>query len=139
MIAAVTSPFAGGEIRLRLSSFLGRSADLGPVVQSVMHVDARDLAFTEAADGLRLAQLEVMAMTFGDNGQVAEHYSRGYTVRLTAERYAQALQTGFVYNLRMPVKRRGPISCGSHCATLAPIASARPASSSTCRIWASDS
>ena len=29
------------------------------------------------------------------------------------------------------------ISCGSHCATLAPVASARPASSSTCRIWAS--
>ena len=108
MIAAVTSPFAGGEIRMRLSSFFGRSADLGPVVQSVMHVDARDLAFTEAPDGMRLAQLEVMAMTFGDNGQVADQHSRRYTVRLTAERHAQALQTGFVYNLRMPVKRPGP-------------------------------
>ena len=86
MIAAVTSPFAGGEIRMRLSSFFGRSADLGPVVQSVMHVDARDLAFTEAPDGIRLAQLEVMAMTFGDNGQVADQHSRRYTVRLTAER-----------------------------------------------------
>ena len=49
MIAAVTSPFAGGEITMRLSSFFGRSADVGPVVQSVMHVDARDLAFTEGA------------------------------------------------------------------------------------------
>ena len=29
-------------------------------------------------------------------------------MRLTAERYGQALQTGFVYNLRMPVKRPGP-------------------------------
>ena len=76
-----------------------------------MHVDARDLAFTEAADGMRLAQLEVMAMTFGDNGQVADQHNRRYTVRLTAERHAQALETGFVYNLRMPVKRPGPISC----------------------------
>jgi VWFA-related protein len=108
MIAAVTSPFAGGDIRLRLSSFFGRSGDLGPVVQSVMHVDARDLAFTEAADGMRLAQLEVMATTFGDNGQVADQHSRRYTVRLTAERHAQALQSGFIYNLRMPVKRPGP-------------------------------
>ena len=108
MIAAVTSPFAGGEIRMRLSSFFGRSADLGPVVQSVLHVDARDLAFTEAPDGMRLAQLEVMAMTFGDNGQVADQHSRRYTVRLTAERHAQALQTGFIYNLRMAVKRPGP-------------------------------
>jgi hypothetical protein len=108
MIAAVTSPFAGGDITMRLSSFFGRSSDLGPIVQSVMHVDARDLAFTTAPDGMRLAQLEVMAMTFGDNGQVADQHSRRYTVRLTAERHAQALKTGFVYNLRMPVKQPGP-------------------------------
>ena len=108
MLTAVTSPFAGGDIRMRLSSFFGRSSDLGPVVQSVMHVDARDLAFTTAADGMRLAQLEVMAMTFGDNGQVADQHSRRYTVRLTADRHAQALDTGFVYNLRMPVKQPGP-------------------------------
>ena len=73
-----------------------------------MHVDARDLAFTEAPDGMRLAQLEVMAMTFGDNGQVADQHTCRYAVRLTAERHAQAVQTGFVYNLRMPVKRPGP-------------------------------
>jgi VWFA-related protein len=108
MRAAVTSPFAGGEIRMRLSSFFGRSTDLGPVVQSVMHVDARDLTFTTAQDGVRLAQLEVLAMTFGDNGEVADQHSRRYTVRLTPERHAQALETGFVYNLRMPVKQPGP-------------------------------
>ena len=108
MTAAVTSPFAGGEIRMRLSSFFGRSPDVGPVVQSVMHVDARDLAFTETPDGMRLAQLEVVAMTFGDNGQVADQHTRRYAVRLTAERHAQAVQTGFVYNMRMPVKRPGP-------------------------------
>jgi hypothetical protein len=43
---------------MRLSSFFGRSADLGPVVQSVVHVDARDLAFTDAPDGIRLASVE---------------------------------------------------------------------------------
>ncbi|MFM9709646.1 hypothetical protein, partial [Streptomyces galilaeus] len=88
--------FAGGDIRLRLSSFFGQAADVGPVVQSVMHVDPRDLAFTEAPDGSRVAQLEILAMTFGDNGDVADQQSRKYTVRLAADRYARALESGFV-------------------------------------------
>ena len=95
---------------MRLSSFFGRSSDVGPVVQSVMHVDARDLTFTETPDGMRLAQ----AGSGGDDlrrqrpgRRSAEN--RRYAVRLTAERHAQALQTrSFVYNLRMPVKRPGP-------------------------------
>lgn len=41
MVAAVTSPFAGGDIRLHLSSFFGHHEKLGAFVSSVMHVDAR--------------------------------------------------------------------------------------------------
>ena len=108
MLAAVTSPFAGGDIHLRLSSFFGRSRDAGSVVQSMMHVDPHDLTFTEGADGTRVAQLEVLAMTFGENGTVADQLRRRYTVRFTPDRFAIALQHGFVYNLRLPVKRPGP-------------------------------
>jgi VWFA-related protein len=108
MVAAVTSPFAGGDIRLRLSSFFGQVEKAGPVVLSVMHVDARDLAFSEQPDGTRVAGLDVLAMTFGENGELADQHSRQYTVKLTTERYARAIQSGFVYNMRVPVKRPGP-------------------------------
>jgi len=108
MIAAVTSPFAGGDIRLRLTSFFGQSADTGAVVQSVMHVDARDLAFSEAPDGSRVAQVELLAMTFGDNGEVADQQGQNYTVRLERDRYSRALESGFVYTMRLRVKRPGP-------------------------------
>ena len=108
MLAAVTSPFAGGDIRLRLSSFFRQIDSLGSAVLSMMHVDARDIAFSEEADGTRVAGVEVLAMTFGENGQVADQLSQRYTVRLTAERYAKAIQAGFVYSMRVPVKRPGP-------------------------------
>jgi VWFA-related protein len=108
MVAAVTSPFAGGDIRLKLSSFFGQVDQAGPVVLSVMHVDARDLAFSEQPDGTRVAGLEVLAMTFGENGQVADQHSRRYTVTLTTERFARALEAGFVYTMRVPIKRPGP-------------------------------
>jgi VWFA-related protein len=108
ILAAVTSPFAGSDIRLRLSSFFGQVENAGPVVLSVMHVDARDIGFSEQADGTRVAGLEVLAMTFSENGQVADQHRRRYTVTLTAERYARALEGGFVYTMRVPVKRPGP-------------------------------
>jgi VWFA-related protein len=108
MIAAVTSPFAGGEINLRLTSFFGQVDKVGPVVQSYMHIDAKELTFEERADGTRDAQVEVLAVTFGENGEVADQSSRRYTVTLLPDRYAEALKTGFVYTVRVPVKRPGP-------------------------------
>jgi VWFA-related protein len=108
MMSAVTSPFSAGDIRLRLSSFFGQVEKVGPVVQSYMHVDARDLQFSDETDGSRSAQIELLAVTFGDNGEVADQKGQRYTVRLSPERYTKALQSGFVYTLRVPVKRPGP-------------------------------
>ncbi len=108
MVAAVTSPFAGGDIRLRLSSFFGHHHKVGAFVTSVMHVDARDLTFAEAADGMRTSEVEVLAMTFGENGQVADQTGRRHTFTLTARGYERALSAGLVYHLQVPLKLPGP-------------------------------
>jgi VWFA-related protein len=108
MMAAVTSPFAGGAIRLHLSSLFGHDDKVGPFVTSVMHLDARDLTFVERAGGTRAAEIEVLAMTFGENGQVADQSSRRYTFTMTASAHADALAAGLVYRMQVPLKRAGP-------------------------------
>jgi VWFA-related protein len=108
MMSAVTSPFVAGDIRLRLSSLFAQIEKVGPVVQSYMHLDARDLQFADEADGTRSAKIEVLAVTFGDNGVVADQKGQRYTVSLSPDRYAKALQNGFIYTFRVPVKRSGP-------------------------------
>jgi VWFA-related protein len=108
MVAAVTSPFAGGDIRLRLSSFFGHHQKAGAFVTSVMHVDARDLTFATRADGMRTSEIEVLAMTFGENGQVADQTSRRYTFTLTAGAYERSLSSGLVYQVQVPLKVPGP-------------------------------
>jgi VWFA-related protein len=108
MMSAVTSPFVAGDIRLRLSSLFAQIEKVGPVVQSFMHVDPRDLQFSEEPDGTRSAKIEVLAVTFGDNGEVADQKGQRYVVRLPPERYAKALQNGFIYGLRVPIKHPGP-------------------------------
>jgi VWFA-related protein len=108
MVSAVMSPFAGGDIRLRLSSYFGHDAKIGPVMLSVMHVNAGDLTFTAEADGTRSAQIEALAVTFDADGQVADQNSRSFTFRMPEEAYARALNRGFVYRIRVPLKRAGP-------------------------------
>jgi VWFA-related protein len=108
MAYAVTSPFAGGDMNLRLTSLFGYVEKAGAVVDSFMHMDARELTFAEQLDGRRSADVEVLAVTFGDNGEVADRSSRRYTVTLTADGYEQALQRGFVYTTRVPIKKPGP-------------------------------
>jgi VWFA-related protein len=108
MVHAVTSPFAGGDMNLRLTSFFGYVDKVGAVVDSFMHMDARELTFAERPDGKRSADVDVLAVTFGDNGEVADRSNRRYTVTLTADGYARALKQGFVYTTRVPVKRPGP-------------------------------
>ncbi len=108
MAAAVTSPFAGGEIRLQLGSFFGYDEKLGAFVTSVMHVDARDLTFAERPDGTHTAAIEVLATTFGENGQVADQADRRYTFTVTANAYERALSGGLVYRMQVPLKQPGP-------------------------------
>src|SRR5262249_13593869 len=87
MMSTVRSPFSAGDIRLSLSSVFGQIEKVGPVMQSYMHVDARDLQFSDEPDGTRSAQVELLAVTFGDNGEVADQKGQRYTVRLSPERY----------------------------------------------------
>ena len=45
LFAALTSPFASGDLRLKLTSFYGQDADRGAFVRSLVYIDARDLTF----------------------------------------------------------------------------------------------
>ena len=57
---------------------------------------------------MRTAEIEVLAMTFGENGQVADQTSRRYTFTLTARSYERSLSAGLVYQVQVPLKVPGP-------------------------------
>lgn len=107
LVAAVTSPFAGADVRLRLSSFFTHEK-IGSVVQSVLHVDARDLTFVEQPDGTRSAEVETLVVTFGENGQLADQASDRYTLRLARDAYVRALDRGLVFRAQVLLRRPGP-------------------------------
>lgn len=103
---ALTSPFALNDISLRLNTLFGNDAG-GSYVRSLLHVKAQDLKFTDEADGSKKAVFDVLAMSFGDNGQVVDQIGKSYTFSVKGAAYEKVLRDGFVYYFSFPVKKAG--------------------------------
>jgi VWFA-related protein len=107
LLAALMSPFAAGDVRLRMSAFFTSAPEVGPVVSAVTHLDVRDLHFTQLADGQHEARMQVISVAFGDGGQVVDQYYADQTMRVTKEVFERAMRSGLVYTFNVPVKKPG--------------------------------
>ena len=107
---ALTSPFSSGDINIQLTSlFRDEPRGGGGYLRSLLHIDAKDLKFTEATDGTRSAEVEMVAVAFGENGRVIDQMSYPQTVRAAnAADYQRILEQGLVTVLDFPLKRGGP-------------------------------
>ena len=104
---ALTSPFAVGGISLRLNALFGNDPTVGPYVRSLLHIDAKDLKFTDEANGAKKAIIDVWAASFGDNGQPVDQIGKTYTLTVKPEAYKRIIAEGFVYHFTFPVKKPG--------------------------------
>jgi hypothetical protein len=76
-------------------------------MRSFLHIDGRDLTFTKDEDDWQKVVVDIMAITFGDNGVVVDELSRTQTVRLRGKILERVKKDGFTYNLIVPIKKAG--------------------------------
>ena len=107
LFAALGSPFGGGAVHLRLTALFANNPREGSFVQSLLHIEGRDLTFTDEPDDWHKAVIDILLVTFGDNGVEMDQSSKTYTVRLHGATYRNALDRGFVYSVNHPVKKPG--------------------------------
>ncbi len=107
LAAALNSPFGATGIKVRLTSLFGNSLKQGSYVQSLLYIDAKDLKFTDEEDGVHKAVVDIVTMTFGENGVETERNDKTYTIRMKGESYTNALKNGFVYSVNHPIKKSG--------------------------------
>lgn len=107
MMAALLSPFASGDVKLQLTSFFLNQADTGSTMRSVVLMDARDLTFTEEADGKYKTVLDFIAVTLGESGEVVDQVNVVETIRAKPAAMQRFLREGMVYGLNVPVSRPG--------------------------------
>lgn len=107
LFSALTSPFAASGIGLRLNTLFGNDRQQGSFVRSLLHVNAKDLKFTDEANGEKKAVFDVLAVSFGDNGLPIEQIAKTYTMNVKGDAYQKLLSEGFVYYFTLPVKKPG--------------------------------
>ena len=103
---ALASPFGATGVHLQLTSFFANDASAGSIMRSFLYVDPHDLTFTEDA-GIHHTVIDVMAITFGDNGVPIDQLGRTYQIKLSDDDYKRIIRQGLVYNLTVPVKKAG--------------------------------
>lgn len=104
---ALVSPFAVNGINMRLNALFGGEQKSGAFVRSLLHIDTNDLKFTDEKDGTKKAVIDVLAMSFGDNGQIVDQLAKNYSLILKPDAYRKAVADGILYQFAFPVKKPG--------------------------------
>jgi VWFA-related protein len=107
MVGALISPFGSAGVHLRLTSLFANNPKLGSFMRSMLHVDGRDLTFTDEPDGWHKAVFDILALTFGDNGVTVDQIGRTHSIRAKGKTYDRIVNDGFTYNIIVPIKKPG--------------------------------
>jgi VWFA-related protein len=107
LYAALASPFASGDIRVRMSSVFGYDPERSPFTESILHIDSRDLTFTRQPDGAYQASFQILTATFGDNGSVVDQAERGYSITVQEANLERTYNSGLIYVVTLPIKKPG--------------------------------
>jgi hypothetical protein len=108
LTSALISPFASGDVHLRLTTLFGDDPTTGAFMRSMLHVNATDLSFTKEADGSYKAVIDMIITVMGDNGGiVGQPLTNTQTINASGNTYERILRDGLVYILNVPVKQPG--------------------------------
>src|SRR5258705_3276155 len=106
-LVALMSPFEAQDIELDLTTFFANDKTAGSIVRSFLYLNAKDLTFTESADGWHNSSIEVRGIIFGNNGSIVNQVTHPRTLSLRGDTYEQVLREGISVQFDMPVKRPG--------------------------------
>jgi len=107
LAAALQSPFGDNQIHVRLTTLFAQSPAAGSFVDAMLHVDAKDLKFSDQPDGWHKAVIDVEAVTFGEDGQPVDSSGKTFTLQFKDAAYQNALQNGLIYTMQHLVKKPG--------------------------------
>ena len=107
IVGALASPFGASGVQLRLTSLFVNDPKVGSAMRSFLHVNAGDIDFKVEPDGAHKAVVDLVAVTFGDNGQIVDQFSYQQILRIRKENFARVAKNGFTYNVTIPIKEPG--------------------------------
>ncbi|MCU1234934.1 MAG: hypothetical protein JWP63_2901 [Candidatus Solibacter sp.] len=108
LMDALASPFNSTGIKVRLTSNYNEGKKSGPLVQSMLHFEAKNLDFKHAIDGTWHAAVDIVTSAYRGFKQPMQQRQRQQEISLTEEQYRVAMRDGLVFNLADQIKTPGP-------------------------------
>jgi VWFA-related protein len=106
---ALASPFGTAGIHVRLTPLFTNTAKTGSYLNTMLYIDGKDLTFSDGtdSDGWHKAVIDVVVITFGDNGQAIDTSDKTFTIRAKDQTYESAVRDGLLYAVSHPVQKPG--------------------------------
>ncbi|HKV41041.1 MAG TPA: VWA domain-containing protein, partial [Blastocatellia bacterium] len=112
LLDVLSSPFTASGVDVSLTPLFGNTLGAGSFFRSLVSVDGRNITFTDEKDGWHKAVVELLAVTFGENGRPADQIKETQTIEIKGETYKRALERGLVLGINVPVKTPGAYQLG---------------------------
>ena len=103
---ALTSPFVANKVGVRMNALYANNNG-GDFITAFLHIDTRDLKFVDAG-GTKKASVDVLAVSYGDNGVAVEKIGRRFDLVVKQADYDRILSQGYVCYFNFPIKKPGP-------------------------------
>ncbi len=104
---ALASPFASGEVQVRLTTAFSNTAKQGSYLRALLYIEPKDLRFFEMPDGSHEARIDILLTTFGNAGKAIDSVHRNWSIHAEPAAYADLLKNGVICSLNYPVKKGG--------------------------------
>jgi VWFA-related protein len=103
---ALTSPFVANKVGVRMNALYTNNN--GDFITAFLHIDTRDLKFVDAGSDVKKASVDVLAVSYGDNGVAVEKIARTFDLSVKRADYERMLSQGYVCFFNFPIKKPGP-------------------------------
>ncbi len=104
---ALLSPFAATGLKVRLTSLFMDTKAGGPVVHSLLHIDAKDMTLKPTPDGAWNGTVDMVAVAYRGLHQNIVQVQRVVPIHLSDAAYRRAMKEGFLLHMNAPVKEPG--------------------------------
>jgi len=104
---ALVSPFSTGDIGVNLTGLFFPDPTSAGSIKVLLHIDSRNLTFTEEAEGIQAAEVDIAQVTFDADGQQVDTAGVTSRIRIPKNKFEEAQRDGVLYTGFLPVKKPG--------------------------------
>jgi VWFA-related protein len=105
--AAIYSPFQYNDLSVNLASGYIQNPQKGYLLQSWLHLDAKNLSILEGKDGSHSISLEAVCVTAGIDNTIQDSNAQQYLFKIKQEEIPWIKENGLRFSISLPVKKPG--------------------------------